>query len=499
MKRKLIVVLVTVMVCAGVAGGVVAQSRGPNAPDAVITTKFTHQGQLKRNGVLFNGTCAMRFTLWDAVTAGVQQASYTVPAPVNVSEGVFAVEVDFGAQFKGEARWIQTETQCADDAAYTTLPRVALNAVPYAMSLIPGAIISTTVSTDKAGVYGRNTNSTNYSVGVWGRADAAGAFGVYGSSAAGQGVRGDATSGYGVVGISASGDGVRGQTTSGKSGVYGQNDNSTAYSIGVWGRADAAGAFGVYGSSGAGQGVSGNSTTGPGVVGLSVSGDGVRGQTTSGKSGVYGQNDNSTAYSTGMWGRADAAGAFGVYGSSGAGQAIRGDSTTGHGVVGTSTSGDGVRGQSVTGYAGYFIGKVGITGGADLAELFNVSAGTADPGTLLIIDAANPGQLTISTHAYDTKVAGIISGAGGVNPGLTLLQAGVMDGDTHVAIAGRVYVKATAINGAIEPGDLLTTSDRPGYAMKATDRDRVHGAIIGKAMTGLQDGTGLVLVLVNLQ
>ncbi len=423
----------------------------------------------------------------------------TAPATVSVSDGVFAVEVDFGAQFKGEARWIQTETKCADDADYTNLPRVALNAVPYAMSLIPGAIISTTVSADKAGVYSRNTNSTAYSVGVWGRADAAGAFGVYGSSASGQAVRGDATSGYGVVGVSASGDGVRGQTTSGKSGVYGQNDNTTAYSTGVWGRADAAGNFGVYGSSASGQAVRGDSTTGHGVVGVSTSGDGVRGQTTSGKSGVYGQNDNLTAYSTGVWGRADAAGAFGVYGSSASGQAVRGDSTTGYGVVGVSTSGDGVRGASTTGYAGYFIGKVGITGGADLAELFNVSEDKADPGTLLIIDAATPGHLTISLHAYDTKVAGIVSGAGGVNPGLTLYQAGVMEGDTHVAIAGRVYVKATAINGAIEPGDLLTTSDRPGYAMKATDRDRAQGAVIGKAMTRLDKGEGLVLVLVNLQ
>jgi hypothetical protein len=35
--------------------------------------------------------------------------------------------------------------------------------------------------------------------------------------------------------------------------------------------------------------------------------------------------------------------------------------------------------------------------------------------------------------------------------------------------------------------------------MKATDRDRRHGAVIGKAMTGLESGEGLVLVLVNLQ
>jgi hypothetical protein len=35
--------------------------------------------------------------------------------------------------------------------------------------------------------------------------------------------------------------------------------------------------------------------------------------------------------------------------------------------------------------------------------------------------------------------------------------------------------------------------------MKVTDRDRAGGAVIGKAMTGLDDGTGLVLVLVSLQ
>ena len=139
MKRKHIVVLIAVMLCASLAGGAAAQSSGPNVPEAAVTTKFTHQGQLKRNGVLFDGTCNMRFTLWDAATAGVQQASYTVPTPVTVSEGVFAVEVDFGAQFKGEARWIQTETQCADDASYQNLPRVALNPTPYAIGLMPGA------------------------------------------------------------------------------------------------------------------------------------------------------------------------------------------------------------------------------------------------------------------------------------------------------------------------------------------------------------------------
>lgn len=114
-----------------------------------------------------------------------------------------------------------------------------------------------------------------------------------------------------------------------------------------------------------------------------------------------------------------------------------------------------------------------------------------------VIDEKHPGRLMPSDQPYDTKVAGVVSGAGDVKPGLTLQQEGVLEGDTQVAIAGCVYVKATAANGSIEPGDLLTSSDLPGYVMKATDRNRSQGAVIGKAMTSLKDGTGLVLV--NLQ
>ena len=140
---------------------------------------------------------------------------------------------------------------------------------------------------------------------------------------------------------------------------------------------------------------------------------------------------------------------------------------------------------------------VQIYGGADLAEKFATSQ-AAEPGTLMVIDPDNPGQLKPSTSAYDSKVAGVVSGAGGVTPGMTLSQD-VLGGDTPIAIAGRVYVKAEAFSNPIKPGDLLTTSDLPGYAMKAADRSLAAGAVIGKAMTGLDSGTGLVLVLINLQ
>lgn len=144
-------------------------------------------------------------------------------------------------------------------------------------------------------------------------------------------------------------------------------------------------------------------------------------------------------------------------------------------------------------------GAIEILGGADIVEGFGTRAQDAEPGTLVVIDADHPGHVVPSSHAYDTRVAGIVSGAGGVNPGLKLGQQGVLDGDLPIAMTGRVYVKATAANGSIKPGDLLTTSDLRGHAMKALDRDRRDGAVVGKAMTGLDEGTGLVLVLVNLQ
>jgi hypothetical protein len=45
----------------------------------------------------------------------------------------------------------------------------------------------------------------------------------------------------------------------------------------------------------------------------------------------------------------------------------------------------------------------------------------------------------------------------------------------------------------------LTTSNRAGHAMKVTDPGKAHGAILGKAMTFLGEGRGLVLVLVTLE
>ena len=141
-----------------------------------------------------------------------------------------------------------------------------------------------------------------------------------------------------------------------------------------------------------------------------------------------------------------------------------------------------------------------ITGGSDLAEPFEMGDNAdIQSGAVVVIDPDHPGQLKLSDRAYDRRVAGIVSGAGGIKPGMTMHQDGVSNCGTDVALTGRVYALATDLNGAIEPGDLLTTSDIPGHLMKATDESKSHGAIIGKAMSRLAAGEGLVLVLVNLQ
>lgn len=145
-------------------------------------------------------------------------------------------------------------------------------------------------------------------------------------------------------------------------------------------------------------------------------------------------------------------------------------------------------------------GVLEITGGSDLAEPFETSHSECLPaGSVVVIDQDNPGMVKLSNRPYDKRVAGVISGAGGVNPGLTLRQEESQSGGQLVALTGQVYVHATASNGAIEPGDLLTTSATPGCAMRVTDYQKSQGAILGKAMTGLKSDSGLVLVLVALQ
>jgi hypothetical protein len=136
--------------------------------------------------------------------------------------------------------------------------------------------------------------------------------------------------------------------------------------------------------------------------------------------------------------------------------------------------------------------------GADCAEEFDLDADSdVEPGTVMVITGNR--SLHHSSTAYDRRVAGIVAGGGEARPGIIL---GRREGESHriaIGLNGTTYCRVDASSDPIEFGDLLTTSDRPGYAMAATDRDLSFGAVLGKAMGSLSSGSGLLPVLVSLQ
>jgi hypothetical protein len=138
-----------------------------------------------------------------------------------------------------------------------------------------------------------------------------------------------------------------------------------------------------------------------------------------------------------------------------------------------------------------------ITSGADCAEDFSVDpSDQLEPGTVVVVDEDE--LLRASTRPYDRRVAGILSGGGGVGPGIILGrdEAGVPN-RLPLALAGKAWCKVDASYGPIALGDLLTTSSTPGHAMNASDSSRAPGAIIGKALRPWSDGPGLLPVLVT--
>jgi hypothetical protein len=136
--------------------------------------------------------------------------------------------------------------------------------------------------------------------------------------------------------------------------------------------------------------------------------------------------------------------------------------------------------------------------GSDCAEDFDISRPDGvEPGTVMVL--GENGAVELSQNAYDKKVAGVISGAGDYKPGLILGRGNSSQRQMPLALLGKVYCKADAQYGAIEVGDLLTTSPSPGHAMRAADPLKAFGAVIGKALRPLHSGQGLVPILIALQ
>lgn len=286
----------------------------------------------------------------------------------------------------------------------------------------------------------------------------------------------DQGSGYGVRGESDTAHGVHGEVTKG-CGVYGRVN--TTPGVGVQG-VSARGGYAVAGTieSGSGVGVFGYSRDGSGVWGESVNGWAGRFSGSVSVSGNTNVGGNLGIGTTQPEAKLDVRGSASIAGNVGIGTTQPTAQLDVHGDV------------KVT-------GDVFLTG-ADCAEEFAVkSAETIEPGTVLVI--ADDGSLQPSESPYDRRVAGIVSGAGELKPGITLGRKSSRLDRLPVGLAGRAYCKVDAAYGPIEIGDLLTTSPTPGHAMKAADVGKAFGSVLGKALRQHKSGTGMVPVLIALQ
>ena len=141
----------------------------------------------------------------------------------------------------------------------------------------------------------------------------------------------------------------------------------------------------------------------------------------------------------------------------------------------------------------------GVICGGDYAESVDVVGDRTNyaTGDVLVIDPSNPSKFLKSAEPYSTAVAGIFS----TKPGTVGRRQTTPKNSDEIpmAIVGIVPAKVSAENGPIRPSDLLVSSATTGYAMKGTDRGRMLGAVVGKAMGSLDSGTGVIEVLVTLQ
>ena len=139
------------------------------------------------------------------------------------------------------------------------------------------------------------------------------------------------------------------------------------------------------------------------------------------------------------------------------------------------------------------------TAGTDVAENYSDPANNLVAGDVVVLDKGGKvaNAITETSIPYDPALLGIIS----TDPGVTLSGINESNGATNlvnpkvVAIVGRVPTYVSTENGPIVIGDYVTSSTKPGVAMKATK----PGVAIGIALENYSgDGVGNIEVFTKL-
>lgn len=104
------------------------------------TTVFTYQGKLNESGAAATAVYDLQFKLFDAATAGNQIGAAQIKTNVQPAAGIFTVELDFGASFNGDDRWLEVSVSRAGQNNFTTLaPRQKLTSAPYSIQAASAA------------------------------------------------------------------------------------------------------------------------------------------------------------------------------------------------------------------------------------------------------------------------------------------------------------------------------------------------------------------------
>jgi len=487
---------------------------------AQVPQVINYQGILKdaNTGTLISGNYSMTFTIYDSQ----ENVQWTETQTVTVDNGHFNAllgsSTSISPSLFNSGGDLFLGIKVENDPEMT--PRKPLTSVGYAMMAANAAklngkdaseFLTTPMTGNSSEPILSVTNIGYNSTSIYGESQGEGGQAVFGkaTSTTAEGVLGvaEGTNGRGVYGISTN-IGVEGDGQN-NIGVLGKSTNSD----GVVGETLAADKSGVRGYSADGYGVKGESISNYGVVGMSTNSycglfqgkHGIRTATTdlgnfaawfdnivritrSGQHGI--QIDNTTW--AGVWVNTSGYDAFAVTTAGRDGLNIE---SAGRDYIraGQSTDLDFRVTNDGTAYA-----DGGWQGAADFAELIEVDGDILDyePGDVLVICQGRNRSVTLSSQPYSTSVIGIYSTKPGF-VGSTHPMEDKYQNEIPVAITGIVPCKVSTENGPIHNGDLLTTSNTPGYAMKATEPK--IGTVVGKALESLESGTGKIEVLVILQ
>lgn len=116
---------------------------------APLGTGFTYQGRLNDGGKPANGTYDFVFVLYDSATNTVPIYSGVLNDDVQVTDGTFTTQVDFGTDlFNGQERWLGVGVRPGSETGDVTelLPRHQLSATPYAHFARRAAVAETVTS-----------------------------------------------------------------------------------------------------------------------------------------------------------------------------------------------------------------------------------------------------------------------------------------------------------------------------------------------------------------